>query len=194
MKKFIKKTIIGGLLFLIPITVVVVLLLKVFGFMKKIADLINKAIPIEKILGVGATNIIAILLILLVCFIFGLLASNKKMLGFKDTLEKNILMKIPGYLFIKAYTKGLEDQEKGVNQLDPILVIFDDNAQLGFLIEENENGLSSVFMPGSPNPWSGSVIYVEKKRVKQLNISTNKAIKHLKQAGKNSKFINEIKI
>lgn len=194
MKKFIKKTIIGGLLFLIPITVVVILLLKVFGFMKKIADLINKAIPIEKILGVGATNIIAILLILLICFIFGLLASNKKMLGFKDTLEKNILMKIPGYLFIKAYTKGLEDQEKGVNQLDPILVIFDDNAQLGFLIEENENGLSSVFMPGSPNPWSGSVIYVEKKRVKQLNISTNKAIKHLKQAGKNSKFINEIKI
>jgi uncharacterized membrane protein len=194
MKTFIKKTIIGGVLFLIPISLVIILLLKVFGFMLKIADLIYKILPIENILGIGTANLIAILLILLICFLFGLIASNKNIDVFKNTLEKNILMKIPGYLFIKAYTKGLEDQNKGKNELNPILVIFDDNAQLGFLIEENEKGLSSVFMPGSPNPWSGNVIYVEWGRIKQLSITTNQAIKHLQQTGKNSEFINEINI
>jgi uncharacterized membrane protein len=73
-------------------------------------------------------------------------------------------------------------------------VIFDDSAQLGFLVEENEKGLSSVFMPGSPNPWSGNVVYVEINRIKKLSITTNEAIKHLQQAGKNSEFINGINI
>lgn len=194
MKTFIKKTIIGGLLFLIPISILIILLLKVFGFMLKIADLIYKFVPIENILGVGTANIIAILLILLICFLFGLIASNKNIDSFKNTIETNILMKIPGYLFIKAYTEGLEDHNKEKNELSPIIVIFDDNAQLGFLIEENEKSLSSVFMPGSPNPWSGNVIYVERDRIKKLSITTNEAIKHLQQVGKNSEFINGINI
>ncbi|MEQ8303119.1 MAG: hypothetical protein RIB47_06990 [Cyclobacteriaceae bacterium] len=194
MKTFIKKTIIGGLLFLIPISVVIVLLHKVFGFMLRIADLLYGIVPIENILGIGTANIIAILLILLICFLFGLLASNKNIAGFKNTLETNVLMKIPGYLFIKAYTEGLEDDKRGRNELEPILVIFDDNAQLGFLIEENKKGLSSVFMPGSPNPWSGNVVYVEMDRIKQLKITTHEAIKHLQQVGKNSAFVNGINI
>jgi uncharacterized membrane protein len=191
MKTFIKKTIIGGLLFLIPISLVIILLLKVFGFMLKVADLIYKFVPIENILGVGTANLIAILLILLICFLFGLIASNKNIVRFQKTLETKILMKIPGYLFIKAYTEGLEYQNNGKHELEPILVIFDDSAQLGFLVEENEKGLSSVFMPGSPNPWSGNVIYVEMDRIKYLRITTNEAIKHLEQVGKNSAFINE---
>jgi uncharacterized membrane protein len=191
MKTFIKKTIIGGFLFLIPISIVIILLLKVFGFMLKIADLIYKVVPIENVLGIGTANIIAILLILLTCFLFGLLASNKNIAAFKNSLESNVLMKIPGYLFIKAYTEGLEDDKKAKEELDPILVLFDDNTQLGFLIEKNEKGLSSVFMPGSPNPWSGNVIYVEMDRIKYLRITTNEAIKHLEQVGKNSAFINE---
>jgi uncharacterized membrane protein len=191
MKTFIKKTIIGGFLFLIPISIVTILLLKVFGFMLKIADLIYTVVPIENVLGFGTANIIAILLILLTCFLFGLLASNKNIAAFKNSLESNVLMKIPGYLFIKAYTEGLEDDKKAKEELDPILVLFDDNTQLGFLIEKNEKGLSSVFMPGSPNPWSGNVIYVEMDRIKYLRITTNEAIKHLEQVGKNSAFINE---
>jgi uncharacterized membrane protein len=192
MKTFIKKTIIGGFLFLIPISIIIILLLKVFGFMLKIADLIYKVVPIENVLGFGTANLIAILLILLTCFLFGLLASNKNIAAFKNSLETNVLMKIPGYLFIKAYTEGLADDKKAKDELDPILVLFDDNTQLGFLIEKNEKGLSSVFMPGSPNPWSGNVIYVEINRIKHLRITTNEAIKHLEQVGKNSAFINEM--
>jgi uncharacterized membrane protein len=194
MKTFIKKTIIGGLLFLIPISILIILLLEIYGFMLKIADLIYTVIPIENILGIGTANIIAILLILLICFLFGLLASNKNIAGFKNTLETKFLMKIPGYLFIKAYIEGLENENKEKSELDPVLVIFDDNAQLGFLIEENEKGLSSVFMPGSPNPWSGNVIYVEMNRIKQLRITTSEAVKHLQQVGKNSAFINGMNI
>lgn len=191
MKKFIKATILGGVLFLIPLSLVTILLLKIFGFMLQIAEVVDQFIPIHSVFGIATANILAILLIVLVCFLFGLLASNKRIDHFKKLIEKNVLMKIPGYLFIKAYTKGLEINKKEPYELAPVLVLFDDNAQLGFLVEKKEKGLSSVFMPGAPNPWSGNVIYVEQERIKRLGITTSQAIKHLQLAGQNSDFINE---
>lgn len=191
MKTFIKRTIIGGLLFLIPISLIVLILLKVFSFMLMIAKWIDQIIPINTVYGIATANILAVILVVIICFLFGLLATNKGVDKLKNTLESKVLMKIPGYLFIKAMTKHLETNKDKSSELDPVLVILDDNAQLGFLIEDPEKGLSTVFLPGSPNPWSGNVIYVEKARIKPLGITADEAIKHLEQVGRNSDFINQ---
>lgn len=193
MKSYLRKTLIGGLLFLIPLSILSYILFQVFKVFSNFAELVDQYIPIERIAGHIAIDLLAIILILLVCFLFGLLAKIPKMKFFQNYLETNLLIKIPGYLFFKAYTKGLEDVENKSSELDPILVRLDDNSQLGFLIEENKEGLSSVYIPGSPNPWSGSVIYVSYDRIQQLNITPRQAIQHLQQIGKNASFINGTK-
>ena len=156
--------------------------------MFQIAKLVDQFIPIKSVLGIATANILAVLLIILVCFLFGLLASNKRIDHFKKLIETNVLMKIPGYLFIKAYTKGLELNEKEHHELDPVLVLFDDNAQLGFLVEKKEKGLSSVFMPGAPNPWSGTVAYMTEDRIEPLDISVSEAVRCVRRLGRGTKL------
>jgi uncharacterized membrane protein len=184
MKSFIKNTLIGGVLLLVPLSIVLFILYKVFNIFYQLAIQLHDYIPIESIKGVILINLIAVLLILLLCFSFGLIARINKVKIFKDFLEERVLMQIPGYIFFKTYTKGLDETIEKSSELDPVLVEFDDNYQLGFLIEEVKNGLSTVYLPGAPNPWSGSVIYVDNERIRQLDISARKAINHLQQTGK----------
>ena len=191
MKDYIKKTIIGGLLFLVPLSVVGYIIYRLLAVFYKFALVVDKVIPIKTVAGIATANILAILILLLVCFLFGLIATSQKIKFFQNVVERNFLLKIPGYIFFKAYTKGMENQENSSHELDPVLVHFDDNSQLGFLIEEFPDGLSSIFLPGSPNPWSGNVIYVSFDRIQQLDISTRQAIQHLQRAGKEAAFINQ---
>ena len=194
MRSFIKKTIIGGLLFLVPLSVLGYIIYRLLGLFYKVALVIDKLIPIETVAGIAIANILAILIFLLICFLLGLLATSNKILGFQNWLERNILLKIPGYVFFKAYTKGMEDGDKNSLELDPVLIHFDDNAQLGFLMEDHSESLHSVYIPGAPNPWSGSVIYVTPDRIQQLDITNRQAIQHLQRGGKDAIFLNELKI
>ena len=190
MKDYLKKTLIGGLLFLVPLSIILFIFFKVFKVFYHIALFIDQFIHLKSIAGMVLVDILTIVLILLVCFLFGLLAMSKKAQFFQNVIEKQFLLKVPGYIFFKAMTKGLKkDEENASHELDPVLIRFDDNSQLGFLIEENKDGLSSIYMPGAPNPWSGSVIYVEQDRISQLNITARQAIQHLQQAGKGLKSL-----
>lgn len=187
----IKSTITKGILLLLPLSIFGFVLFKVFQLMYQVAKLVDKIIPIQTYGGIVIVNILALFLLLLLCFLLGVLATNKRVDSFKNWIEAKVLMNIPGYLFLKGYSESIDYQEKSKQEFIPALISFDDNAQLGFLIEENKNGMASVFMPGAPSPWSGSVIYVENNRVKKLNIPVNEAIKHLQSVGRNSSFINE---
>ncbi len=191
MGEYFKKTIIGGVLFLIPLSVIAYILFRIFKVFRGIAEFIDQFIPIKTIAGAVAVDVLAILLIVLVCFFFGLLAKASAIQFFREVIEDKILIHIPGYVFFKVYTKGMEDASTNTNELDPVLVDFDDNTQLGFLIHEAKEGLSTIYLPGSPNPWSGSVVYVKNSRIRQVDISSRKAFQHLQQTGRNSDFINK---
>ena len=47
----------------------------------------------------------------------------------------------------------------------PVLVKFDDQYQLGFEVERGTDGLVTVYIPGSPDPRSGTVSYVTSDRI-----------------------------
>ena len=74
--KFITTTVIGGLLFLVPVVFLVFILSKAFGFMKVVAEPMADFIPIDSVGGVALANLIAFLAVILVCFLAGLVARN----------------------------------------------------------------------------------------------------------------------
>jgi len=99
------------------------------------------------------------------------------------------LLTVPGYTFIKGYTDSIQKSEETAKSLIPVLVKFDDNSQIGFEVERLENSQVVVFLPGAPNPWSGSVAYFDAERVKQLDISVHQAVLNIKRLGKGSDAI-----
>ena len=180
---FIKTTFIGGIVFLVPVVIVVAVVGKAFKIMLRVAEPIGTLIPIDFIGGVAVANILAVLAIALFCFIAGVIArsaSAKKVYRAFDSA----LLAIPGYAFVKGFTDSMDNSEDAAKGLLPVIVQFDDNAQIGFEVERTDGGNVVVYLPGAPNPWSGSAVCFSEDRVKSLDITVPQAIQHIRALGR----------
>ena len=72
--QFVRTTIVGGLLFLAPIVVLIVILAKAFDYAKKGINAVLVYFPAAYELSAGAATALSVVLVALVCFLAGLLA------------------------------------------------------------------------------------------------------------------------
>lgn len=185
---FIKTTFIGGLFFVIPVVLVIVLIGKAVEILRKLVAPIADNIPVETIGGITLARIIALFLLLLICFVAGLLAKTKKANAIKNWIENNILSHIPGYSLLKGMTEsaiGLDSEDLKV----VVLVDIEEVWQIGFLMDEIDDKLSAVYIPGAPNPMSGDVFFVKNDRLKKLDLPELSAMKIYKKLGLDAKSI-----
>ena len=82
-------------------------------------------------------------------------------------MDDRLLDIFPRYSFIKAMASGLAQEE--VAAMKVVMIRFDDQSQLGFEVERTAEQVV-VFLPGSPDPWSGAVCFVTPDRVAQLDV------------------------
>jgi uncharacterized membrane protein len=189
--QFIKTTIIGGLIFLIPVVIVVAVVGKALEIMMLVAKPLDALVPVDSIGGIAMVNVLALLAIALCCFIAGVIARSalaKKGYRALDTA----LLAMPGYAFVKGFTDSMGSSEEAAKSFLPVIVQFDDNAQIGFEVERKGGGKVVVYLPGAPNPWSGSVAYFSEDRVKQLNMTVAQAISNIRQLGRGSTQYSEL--
>ena len=183
MMKFIKTTVIGGLLFLIPIILLIMILTKVHSLLLVVAKPLDDVIPLDKVGGIAVANILVIIMIILICFLAGILATGKYMKIFQHGIENKLLIKLPGFAIIKGFMDSIKTTEEASENFIPVLVSFDDSEQLCFEVERTSNEKVVVYLPGAPNPWSGTVLYIDKARVKRLNTSVTEAVNSIQMLG-----------
>lgn len=191
MNKLIKTTVLGGVLFLIPFVFIVAILGKAMSWLDKLATPLLTHLPIEHFAGAMVMHLLPLLLLVLLCFIAGLAARTPAASDLVNTLESRVLMKFPPYALLKAKTGSVlnpQEQEK----LTPVLVQLDDSWQMGFEIEAIEQGKHLVFLPGAPDPWSGSVCIIDAERMTPIDTSVNSVNIIMKRLGKGSAEIIQI--
>ncbi len=185
---FIKTTLIGGIFFVIPLVLLVLIIVKIIDVLRKLVAPIANMIPIETIAGITLSRIIALVALLLLCFIAGLFAKTKKVNYLKKWIEAKVLSNIPGYTLLKGMTEsalGLDSEDLK----DVVLVDIEEVWQIGFLMDEIDDELSTVYIPGAPNPMSGDVFFVKKERLKKLDLPELSAMKIYKKLGLDAKQI-----
>ena len=183
--RYIKITIIGGLVFMVPVIIVMAVVGKALKIMMLVAKPLDRLIPADSIGGIAMANILALLAVALCCFIAGVIARSalaKKAYRSIDTA----LLAVPGYAFVKGFTESMNSSEEAAKSLFPVIVQFDDNAQIGFEVERTAKGNVVVYLPGAPNPWSGAVFYFSEDRVKRLDLTVAQAIRNIRQLGRGS--------
>ncbi|WP_264535997.1 DUF502 domain-containing protein [Flavobacterium sp. N1736] len=180
--KIIKATFLGGILFLAPLILLLVLLEKGFGIIQKITNPIVNHFPKVKVLGLAIEEIVAILIILVICIGAGLIAKTSYAQRLIQRLEEGILSFVPGYSFMKKMNENIMGFESN-EDLKVILVPTDAGWQFAFLIEQIDENNYSVFIPDAPNPWSGSVVFVEKKDIKDVEITQKQALACIRKLG-----------
>jgi uncharacterized membrane protein len=182
----IKATFLGGILFLVPLVILLIILEKGYGIIQKITLPLVNNLPRVHVLGIALQELIGILIIILICFAAGLLARTARAKKLIQKLEDGILSFVPGYSFMKSMNESIMGFESK-QDLKVILVPTDAGWQFAFLIEQiNENNFT-VFIPDAPNPWSGSVVLVEKKDIREIEITQKEALACIRKLGYGSK-------
>jgi uncharacterized membrane protein len=179
---FVKTTLVGGLLFLIPVGVVLVVLKHVMQIAAKVAAPIAAHFPVSHFAGVTVVTLVAALVLLLLAFLAGLLARTKVGRRISAWFEESILGGLPQYRMAKSMAEGFAQIESGAG-MHPVLVRVDDGWQLAYRLEELHGGWVAVFMPQSPTPMSGNFLYVAAHRIRPLPISMPVAMKLVKSVG-----------
>lgn len=185
MKEFIRilrMTVVGGALFLAPFIVLIIILGEAIQIFRVVTEPVAELIPIESAVGVEIPRILALILLVVVCFLAGLFAQTKMAKRMVDWLEVTLLSNLPGYSFMK--NMGEEAAGKApTEKYQSVLVRFDDSWQLGFLVERTPGGHGVVFVPGSPSPWTGSVVIVDEDRITLIDKATASCTKCLQSLG-----------
>jgi len=167
--RFFRTTLAGGLLFLVPVIVIAIILNKAHQaaevVMQPLAGLITK----ETIAGMDVAKLLAILLLVFLCFFAGIFARTSLARKMIKGIENVVLSNLPGYSFLKGIGESVAGVETD-KQYEPVLVSIEEAWQLGFLIERIEGGQATIYVPGSPSPWSGSVYFMTEDRFKILDI------------------------
>jgi uncharacterized membrane protein len=189
---FVKATVIGGLLFMLPLVVVALIIGKAYQISMVVAKPLGALIPIEHVGGIALANILAALVILVLCYLAGLVARFSSIKGKVARIEELLIATLPGYTFAKTLVSGMVKAEDEVGRMTPVLVRLDDYKQIAFEVERTPGGNVVVFLPGAPNPWSGSVVYVSEDRVEPLDMAPQDAIKNIRVLGRGSVKITSV--
>ena len=185
LQRLIRDTLIGGVLFLVPLVFVVVVFGKAFQIMKVVATPLGKLISIESFAGFAVVEILTVFIMVLSCLLAGILARSPWGQKLHEKLDVILLQMIPGYAWVKGMTGEIHDED-AEEVLKPVLVRFDDQFQLAFEVDRAADGLVAVYLPGSPDPRSGAVSYVTDDRIQPVDAGFNTVVKICKNLGRDS--------
>jgi uncharacterized membrane protein len=181
-KEFLKTTLVGGLLFLVPAILLAMVLRHALGWAGKVAVPIAEKLPGTAIAGVGLATIVAALLLLLVAFLAGLVARTGPGRRVTRWFEDSLLGSLPQYRMVKTMAEGLAQVEDST-AIQPALINLEGGWQLGYVLEEVRTGWVAVFLPQSPTPMSGNVMYLPVERVREIDLPIGEAMLLVKRMG-----------
>lgn len=180
-----KENCISGILFLLPVLILLMLIQKIFGYFAKIGHGIAKMMGLDTLLGENAANFIGALILLAFVYICGYLVRLTFFKKISDGIDLKLKQIIPGYEKHKDLAKKqLVDEPKIETDL-PALIKFGDYWQPGFLIEKDADGNSVVVVPNADANDKGSIYIVPIQNVKVLEETPLSALKaSIKSSGK----------
>ena len=145
---FLKTTLLGGLIVVLPAWLAVLLVLKALGHLEIFVKPVSSHLP----QSIAHPRVIAILVLIGLCFLVG--AAIQTAIGRKveRAAERAVLEKIPGYTVLRSLASRLSDQAEAAS-FQPALVEIEEALAPGFIVEQHSGNRTTVFIPSVPLPW-----------------------------------------
>ena len=179
-----KTTILGGVLFLLPIVLIIWLLGKALSFAKRLSDPVVQAAGVNSVAGVATGTIVAIAFLVFLSFAAGLLAGTQVGRTVFSQLENSVLSLFPQWRMARGLIESFETETK--SEMEVVLVPTDAGWCLGFVMEKPEGEWWTVFVPGSPQWTSGAVAFAHVDQVQPSGLTPAQAILLMRRCGAGS--------
>ena len=163
---FLKRSLIGGLLVILPIAVLVFFFRWIFrlvtGFLEPFANVLIKSYNLPML----AADFFALIIIIFVCFIVGTIVSTSVGKWVHGRFDHFLAKLAPGYRMIRE----IVNQFFGDNNESPFsngqvarVQLFGKDIETtvtAFVTSQHDDGTYTIFIPTGPNPTSGMIYHV----------------------------------
>jgi len=180
----IKSTLLGGILFLLPIVLIIWLLGKALGFARRLSEPAVHAAGVESVAGVATGTIVSVLALVALSFAAGMMARTRIGQSTFAKMENSVLSLFPQWRMARALIESFEGE--GRSEMEVVLVPTDSGWCMAFVMEKPEGDWWTVFIPGSPQWTSGAVAFAQSEQVKPTGLTPAQAILLMRRCGAGS--------
>lgn len=182
---FVKSTVVGGVFVLAPLVLLSIVIGHAVQLAFEVVSPLMAWLPVKSVSSASLALLVGIGVVVLICFVAGLVARTAVSRWLVGSLEQVILSFVPSYGLMKSMGKGWVGDD-GDDPHPSVLVRLDDALQIGFAMDTLPDGRRVVFVPDVPTPWSGTLVIVDADRVEPLALSTKQTIDCLRKLGANA--------
>ena len=184
---FIRTSLIGGVMVMLPIAILIVVFGWIFRFvtnlLQPLTNLITAYSPMKALIAEG----IALAVIVVSCFVIGVIVRTGVGRWLHSFFENRVLKIAPGYNLIKETLLQLFDTKRGAFSKMALVELYGNGVLApAFVMDEAVEGIVAVYVPTVPTPTGGFVYYVNKRLVHPLDISTEEAMRTIISCGAGS--------
>jgi uncharacterized membrane protein len=180
--RFLKTTVIGGILVLLPLVACAAAIAAVVSVLHDLLVPIARLLPVERLGGIRVASLLVVAAVLLLCFVLGLLVRTAVARAVGRWFDRNLLGHLPGYRLVRRLAGTLGgDPSETLGR--PVWVRLGDSREIGFLTEEHVGDEVAVFLPASPRVTVGRVVVVPRSRTERISAPLPQVVKSISDFG-----------
>jgi len=188
LQNFLRTTLIGGVVALAPLTLIILLFRWVINLIgRSLTPVVNTILqdPDPNPYIKFSIYLLSVIAILLFFFIIGLIVRTR-LSRFLNRAEDHYLIKIPGYKLAKETVQQFFGKNRSFFKEVVLVDIFNSGALMTGFITDDQGDVISVFVPTGPNPTSGNIYHLNKKRVTRTSAPVDVGMKTIISCGAGS--------
>lgn len=166
---FIRRTLIGGLLVVLPVTGILILLKRAFAAIHETFAPFAAKLPFEA----EFPGLWAIVALVALSFLAGLILQIGPVRRLAAAGSNRLAERYPFFRFLLGFGQNLVGHT-GDQPLKAALAEIEEALVPAFVVEELADGRYVVFVPSAPSPVQGSVYILDRQRVHLLDVSAGR--------------------
>jgi len=191
LREFVKSTIVGGLLVVLPLALFAFVLSWAFGLIHRaispLTSLVTKGISLPAGYATIIADVLVIAVLICLCFLVGAIVRTRLGKWVYLLVETNLLAKTPGYSLIKETVhQFLGKKESPFSSVALAQIFGNDTLVSGFVTDTHEDGSYTVFVPTGPNPTSGCIYHLKGQYVHRVDASVEDTMRSIISCGAGS--------
>ncbi len=193
-KTFFKTTLLGGVIIILPVVILILVFKWLFGMVfdaiQPLAKLAENSIPLPEENKQYIAPVIALAVIVIACFLFGLFVKTRLGLMIYSAFEHSFLSKAPGYKMIKETVNQLLGKKTSPFSSVALVDVFGNGTLVtAFITDRHENGMVTVFAPTGPNPTTGFIYHVKAENVYPVSVPVEDTMRSVISCGAGSEML-----
>jgi uncharacterized membrane protein len=187
LRGFLRTTFLGGLVALLPISMVILLFRWIINIIEKyLGPIVHLVADTDSRLYTFGLYVLAIAALFVIFFFIGLVIKTSWGKFLNNQLEQKYLMKIPGYKIAKDTVSQFFGKNKSFFTEVVIVDLFNSGTLMTGFITDDQGELITVFVPTGPNPTSGNIYHVPKDKLLRTGSPVDVGMKSIISCGAGS--------